>query len=120
MKKLMMVMVIGIALAASGFAQERGGEHFSNGRGANGHFSGPAARGGRYDGGFSGYHRADGGPRVGFGFSYAPAPAYVYPGPSYVAPGYCPPVAGGVVVAGGYARGRAFVGHGRDWRGFRR
>ena len=100
MKRLMMVMVIGMALAASGFAQERGGEHFSDGRGANGHFSGPAARGGRYDGGFSGYRRGDGGPRVGFGFSFAPAPGYVYP-PSYVAPGYCPPVVGGVVVRGG-------------------
>lgn len=119
MKRLMMVMVIGMALAASGFAQERGGEHFSDGRGANGHFSGPAARGGRYDGGFSGYRRGDGGPRVGFGFSFAPAPGYVYP-PSYVAPGYCPPVVGGVVVRGGYVRGRAFVGHRRDGRGFRR
>jgi len=122
MKKLMMVMVIGLALAATGFAQERGnfgGGHFSsNGRGASGQFSERTARGGRSVGGFAGNHVPYGGPRVGIGFSSAPAPADAYP--HYVAPGYCPPVVGGVVVRGGLVRGRSVVGRGVDRRGFRR
>ena len=129
MKKLMMVLVIGLALAATGFAQERGGfgdGHFSyNGRGASGHFSGQTARVGKFEGGFTGYRRGYGGPSNGFGFSYAPASAYAYPDPYYVAPAYCPPsyyppVVGGVAVRGGFVRGRAFVGRGGEGRGFRR
>lgn len=131
MNKLMMVMVIGLALAATGFAQERGGfggGHFSyNGRGASGQFSGQTSRGGRYEGGFLRFRRGYGyrGPSIGFDFSYDPVPAYAYPDPYYVAPAYCPPayyppVVGGVVVGRGFARGRAFVGRAGEWRGFRR
>ncbi len=131
MKRLMMVMAMGLALAATGFAQERdgsrfGGGHFSyNEHGASGHFSGERARGGHYEGGFEVNRGGFAGPRVGFGFSYTPAPAYVAPVPAYTAPAYCapryyPPVVGGVVVRGGFVRGHEFVGRDRDRRGFRR
>ena len=135
MKKLMMLVVIGLALATTGFAAERGASrrgdgHFSyNERGARGHFSGQTGRGGRFEGGFVENRRGYGGPRVGIGFSYAPAPAYVCPDPYYPAPAYCPPpyyppVVGGVVVRRGVVREREFIGRdhdrGRDRRGFRR
>ena len=113
MKKLMMVMVVGLALGATGFAQERGnfGRRFSSdGRRASEQFSERTARGGNYVGGFVGNRVPYGGPREGIGYSYAPAPAYA--SPHYVAPAYCPPVAGGVVVRGGFVRGRTFVGRG--------
>jgi hypothetical protein len=131
MKRLMMVMVIGLAMAATGFAQERGDSRFGGGRfnynehGASGHFSGQTVRGGKYEGGFEAHRRGFGGPSVGFGFAYTPAPAYVAPGPYYAAPAYCapryyPPVVGGVVVRRGFVRGHEFVGRDRDGRGFRR
>lgn len=131
MKRLMMVMVMGLVLAATGFAQERcdsrfGGGHFSyNQHGGSGHFSGQTARGGSYEGGFEAHRRGFGGPSMGFDFAYTPAPAYVAPVPAYTAPAYCapayyPPVVGGVVVRRGFVRGHEFVGRDRDRRAFRR
>jgi hypothetical protein len=99
MKKLAIMLMMGLALASTSFAAER-----------------PAFVGGHFQD-----HvvvRGNVGPRVGARFSYAPAP-YSRFAPAYVAPGpYCPPVAGGVVVRDGFVQGRAFVG--RDGRRFRR
>jgi hypothetical protein len=169
MKKLMMVMVIGLALATTGFAQGRGGSRSgggrsfsgggsyggghgsggysysanggrsygggnfsSNGRGFGGQFSGQTARGGRFEGGFSGYRGGYGYGRssFGFGFSYVPGPywaGYYGPdpydygyGPAYYPPVYDPPVVGGVVVGRGFVGGRAFAGRGGDWHRFSR
>jgi hypothetical protein len=106
MKKLAILMVIGMALASTGFAQEHAVR-------VSGHFRDHVV--------VRGYV----GPRVGIGFSYAPAP-YVPVAPAYVEPRpYCPPVVGGVVVREGFVRGRAYVDRdGRrdhdDWRRFRR
>ena len=136
MKKLMMVIVIGLALATTGFAQGRGGSRsggghsygvsggrsyggggFSySGRGFGGQFPGQTARG-RFEGGFSGYRGGYGYGRssFGFGFSYAPGPywagyyGYPYPYCGY-GPVYCPPAYyPGPVVGVGVIRG-GFVG----------
>ncbi len=144
MKKLMMVMVIGLALATPGFAQGRGGSrpggghsfggssgHSYSGRGFGGQFSGQTSRG-RFEGGFSGYRSGYGRSSFGFGFSYAPSPygsgyyeypypdPYYYPYASYGPPYYPGPVVGVGVFGGGLGRGRSFVGRGGDWHRFGR
>lgn len=125
MKKFMMVMLIGLALSTTGFAQGRDGARSGssgfNGRGHDGGgFLGYTDRGGRRGERFSRDHDGYG---IGLGFSYAQAP-YVYaPAPYAPAcyefdPVYCPTVAGGVIVRRGFERDRRFEDH--DWRGFRR
>ena len=127
MKKLMMVMLIGLALSTTGFAQGRdgrgSGSNGFNGRGHDrGSFSGHADRGSRRGEGFS---RGRDGYGIGLGFSYAPAP-YVYaPAPYAPAcyeydPVYCPPVVGGAVVRRDFDRDRRFEHRYDERRGFRR
>jgi len=136
MRKLMMVIVIGLALATTGFSQGRGGSRSGGGHsagGGGGHSfssSGRSYGGGGYGGrGYGGNGgRYGGSSAFGFGFAYAPDYyAYPYPGtcydPSYdvyvdCRPAYYPgPVVGGFVFAGRSGRGRAFVGRG-SWRRF--
>ncbi|MGD0009847.1 MAG: hypothetical protein ABSE93_15040 [Terriglobia bacterium] len=137
MKKSMMVMVIGLALATTGFAQGRGGSRSGGGHsfvGSGGHSYNGSGYSGR---GFSGYRGGYGGSSFGFGFSYTPGPywsgyyGYPYPGPyyypyagygpAYYPPAYYPgPVVGIGVIGGGFVRGPAFVGRGGDWYRFNR
>ena len=136
MKRLIMVLIIGLSLAATGFAQapgaaRSGGGSFSyNGHEFSGHFSGVTARG-RFEGGFAGYRGGFVGTRFGFGFAYAPGPVvagcgypcYACPGcaPACCPPAYYPgPVVGVGVVRGGFVRGPAFAGRGFEWRQFAR
>jgi hypothetical protein len=112
MKRLMMVMLIGLALSATGFAQGRDG----------GGFPVRSDRGGR---GIEGFARNRDAYGIGLGFSYAPAPRVYAPAP-YVAapyeydPVYCPPEVGGVIVRGGFERGWRFEHRDDGRRGFRR
>lgn len=131
MRKFMMVMLIGLALGTTGFAQERGGfggghsaqsSRSFNGRGREGGgFSGHEDRGGRRGEGFSRDHDGYG---IGLGFSGGPAP-YVYaPAPYAPAcyeydPVYCPTVAGGIIVRRGFERERRFEHRDGDRHGFR-
>lgn len=118
MKKLIMVMVIGLTLAATGSAAVPVAVRPA----------GVAAHA-AFVRGVAGPRVAYGGPRVAFGFSYAPAPVVVgYGYPCYTCPGCAPgcyppayytgPVVSVGVVPGGFVRGPAFVGHGVGWRGF--
>ena len=143
MKKLMMVVVIGLALATMGFAQGRGGGggHFSGGSGGHsysggGHFTGgghsytgggsfsSGARGysghfsggtarGSFNGGFRGYRGGYGYGR-GFGFGFSYAPGYYsYADPYYVDPYAYAPAYYPPVVGG------VVIGGGGYWRGYR-
>jgi len=115
MKKLMMVLAIGLALSSVGFARDRDDFNGRAGRVVERHFSGHADRDVRVV-----RHDRD---RAGLavGFSYAPAPEYYVPDSAY-----CPPVVGGVVVRRDFDRDRRFDrdrDRGRDRedrRGFRR
>lgn len=99
MKKVAMFVVIGLALASTSFAQDRAVF-------VGGHFRDHVVVGGFV------------GPRVGFGFAYAPA-RYAPVAPAFVGPRpYYPRAVGGVVVRGGFVRGHAYVA--RDWHRFRR
>jgi len=114
MKKLMMAMVLGLALSATGFAQERGGFAGHSDRAANGHFSGQAARGGHDVQGFAGNRDFRG--RAAFGRGFAPGSGRGFYRSD---PAYCPPTRG-VVVGRRFDRGRGFDRHDGDRRGFRR
>ena len=111
MKKLMMVLAIGLALSSAGFARDRDDFDGRNGRVVERHLSGHADRDVRVI-----RHDRE---RAGFavGFSYAPPREYYVPDSVY-----CPPVADRVVVRRDFDRD-----HHRDWdrdrddrRGFKR
>ena len=100
MKKLMMVLAIGLALSSVGFARDRDDYDGRNGRVVERHFSGHADRNVRVERDF----RRDR-DRAGFaiGFSYAPAPEYYEPDSAY-----CPPVVDRVVLRRDFDRDRRF------------
>jgi hypothetical protein len=124
MKKLMMVLAIGLALSSVGFARDRDDFDGRSGRVVERHFSGHADRNVRVDRDFRRDRDRYG---FGIGFSYAPAPEYYEPDSAYY-----PPVVGGVVVRRDFDRDRRFDrdrdrerdrDHDRDrddWRRFRR
>jgi hypothetical protein len=97
MKKLMMVLAIGLALSSVGFARDRDEFDGRNGRVVERHFTGHADRDVRVV-----RHDRD---RAGFavGFSYAPAPQYYAPDSAY-----CPPVVDRAVVRRDFDRDRRF------------
>ena len=111
MKKLMMVLAIGLALSSVGFARDRDDFNRHSGRVIARHFSGHADRDVRvvrHDRDTSGF---------ALGFSYAPAPEYYVPDSAY-----CPPVVGGGVARRDFDRDRRFHRDRDrdDWRRFRR
>ena len=114
MKKLMMAMVLGLALSATGFAQERGGFAGHSDRAVNSHFSGQAARGARNVQGFAGNRDFRG--RAAFGRGVAPGSGRGF---YRSRPAYCPPVRG-AVEGRRFDRSRGFDGRNGGHRGFRR
>jgi hypothetical protein len=115
MKKLMMAMLIGLALAATGFAQERGGFAGHSDRAVNGHFSGQAARGGHDVQGFASHRDFRARTAFGLGFSNNQALGYSADGPAYIAP-----VGGRLVAERRFERGRRCDRHRWHRRHYRR
>jgi|GEM_PF-1172438 len=123
----------GYSYSGNGGRSYGGGNFDYKGRGYGGQFSGRTARGGRFEGGFSGYRGGYGYGRSGFGFGFSYAPGWSgyygfpdpypygpYPyGPAYYPPPYYPPVVGGVVIGGRIGVGRGFAGRG-EWHHFGR